>query len=167
MVKSVIKILNRMKTEFIKALEALSDTVTNAGMAMVYQEFTPEENEFYEVLMLCYDLLSRTAISQSIITKQDELMKDSDDDADYVRKFGIASSELADFTFALSTKKGQVSLRKLLRQITFNKTQKEIAEMADTYQSNISKYFSEKSEIQTDTWEKIVNAVLKSVLSDS
>lgn len=142
-------------------IESISEAITALEAQRDYGEINAQQDETLAVLNMCYDLLTRTNEISSIRVKQFDEMKDFDNDHEYINKYGISSSALADFVFALITRTGSVSLRKVLAQLVWGEiTLKEIEAKTGVYRSNLSKYLNEKGEIQTDTWERITNAFL-------
>ena len=154
-----------MKKKFLKSLETISDVLTTAGAASEYEDFSAEEQEFYHILMLCYDLLSRTQIAQSITVEQPEELKEPGFDDDTVLKYGIISSSLADFAFALAAFKGEINLRKLFDE-TLNLAKfkgiitKMITDKTGVSSNSISVYRNGKGGLTADNFEKVLNYVL-------
>lgn len=141
----------------MKSLETISDEITIFEAERDFGDITPEGLEQLAVLNLCYDLLCRTKIAQSETIHQPEKIKEPGLEDDFIPKYGVASSQLADFSFAVVTKQGSVDLRSLLREIMFRHTAKHVAEKIGVRGPTISDYFREKTGLNTDTWERIVN----------
>ena len=150
-----------MKQQFLKALETVSDVLGTAGAVSEFEDLNSEEQEFFDVLMLCYDLLSRTSISKNILVPQPEEMKEHGFEDDFIPKYGIASDALADFAFSVATKSGAVDLRKLLYRVMAPHRQQDLANDAGIRRQTISEYINGHKSMTTDNYEKIINATLK------
>lgn len=155
-----------MKQQFISALEAVSDVLTTAGVVSEYEEFSCDEQEFYDILMLCYDLLSRTQIAQAITVKQPVEFQEPGFDDEIVLKYGITSCSLADFAFALAKLDGEINIRNLFNE-TLNRakfkgiTTTQITKNTGVSSNSISVYHNGKGGITADNLEKVLNCCMK------
>lgn len=145
----------------MKSLETISDEITVLEAERDFGDITPEGLEQLAILNLCYDLLSRTQIAQSIQVPQSEEMKEPGFEDDHINKYGVSTNAIADFAFAVATKQGAVDLRELLQQIKFGKTDKEIAKSLSIRPATLSDYKKGKSGLNSDIYERIVNYCIK------
>ena len=145
----------------MKSLSTISDEITLLEAERDFGDITPEGLELLAVLNLCYDLLSRTRTAQAIQVPQPEEMKEPGFEEDFINQYGIGSSAMADFAFAVATKQGNVNLRDLLQQIKYGKTNKEIAESLSIRPATISDYTTGKSGLNSDIYERIINYINK------
>jgi hypothetical protein len=129
------------------------------------EQMTPEEKQFYKVMMFCYDLLVKTDLAQSYVrpvTSEDREDFELDDETKVISKYANSPDSIIDFTFALVAKKGKVNLREVLRQMmgVNKKTQMQLTESADIRQATISDYLTGKSAMNTDNFEKLINTII-------
>lgn len=145
----------------MKSLKTISNEITILEAERDFGDITPEELEQLAILNLCYDLLSRTITAQKIKVPTPHEMKEPGFENEETQVYGISSSALADFAFAIATKQGSVDLRELLREIKFGHTNKEIAKYIGVRAATISEYMNRKSPFNADSYEKIINSILK------
>lgn len=122
---------------------------------------TSQENRL-AILNLCSELLNRTS---PLISKFQELSIYGD--IDKVSDF-TNYNPLADFVYAIATRRSPISLRDLMSYILTdvrwgpeNMTQQKIAQNADVRQATISDYITGKVSMTADNYEKVINATLK------
>jgi len=144
----------------MKSLETIANEITLLESERDFGDITPEGMELLAVLNLCYDLLTRTKKAQGILINQPEEMKEEGFEDDLIQAYGVPSSALANFSFAIATKSGHVDLRKLLKEVKFSHTDKSIAESVGIRRATISEYMNHKSSFNADTYEKIINYTL-------
>jgi len=151
-----MKSLKKISDEII-ALEALRD-YTEVGLS-------PTETETLAILNFCYDLLTRTNQAQSLRVKQPEEIKQPGFDDEYILKYGIASNPLADIVFAIETKQGEISFRKLLDKMIRRSLEspRQIALQSGVSVSSLSEYLNGKYGINIRSYEKIVNYLIREI----
>ncbi len=131
-------------------------------------DLTPGETQYLAVLNFCYELLARTELAQAAIVPTPEEMKDSlGDDQDFTNTYGITSSAIADTVFSIIAKTGKPSLRAMLSELVRgsetskpNLSQSAIAEAAGTYPANLSRYLNNQSDMNCETFENIISAII-------
>jgi hypothetical protein len=152
-----------MKDQFLTLTASISEALTGFGIHMEYNETSAEENEFYDVLMLCYELLIRTQLVSAVeVLVPAEYIEPGDDlkPGDMIPAYNITLDALADFSFAMTTKKGKVDLRALLKQRIYQQgNMVMVKDVTGFHKSNLSDYFKGKREMQSGTWEMIVNTL--------
>ena len=145
----------------MKSLKTISDEITTLEAERDFGDITQEGLEQLAVLNLCYDLLSRTAAAQKIkVPTPPEMIEPAFDD-DKTPVYGVSSSQLADFAFAVATKTGKVDLRKLLNEIKFRHTNKEVAKAVGIRAATISDYLTGKKSLTCNNFENIINFTIK------
>lgn len=154
-----------MKDQFINLMQNLSTVLTGFGIHVEYNETTSEEREFYDVLMFVYELMARTKLIQSIeVPVPAEYIEPGDDlqPGDMVRAYNITSDALADFAFALTVNKGKVDMRAMMQQkiYQFGNTVT-VEKLTGFHKTNLSDYMNAKREMNTGTWEMIMNALIE------
>ena len=153
-----------MNDLFKNLIQSLNDALTGFGIHMEYQETTADEREFYEVLMLCYELLARTSLMRAVQVPVDEDYIDDGDDlqpGDLVPAYTTTCDALADMAFALTTNKGKVDLRALLDQIIYRHGNTVmVQELTGFHKTNLSDYRNGKREMNTGTYTEIMNALI-------
>jgi len=162
-----------MKDEAINILDQISNLITSYQYYEEAEEQAGESiqedvHEYYRILNFAYDLLTRTALISSIKVKTPEEMKEPGFEEEYIQSYGIAADEFADFSFALATQKGEISLRRLLRTMINRAgfgdkpiTMKDVCMQTHQGYPNMSRYLSGKQSLSSDNYEKALNFVLK------
>jgi hypothetical protein len=145
----------------MKSLETISNEITVLEAERDFGDITPEGLELLSVLNLCYDLLSRTKAAQAIRVKQPDEMKEPSFDDEETNVYGVSSSQLADFAFAIATKQGSVDLRKLLAETMSSHVRSELAKKVGIRPSTISEYMNHKSPFNCDSYQAIINQIIK------
>jgi hypothetical protein len=145
----------------MKSLEIISNEITALEAERDFGDITPEGFEQLAVLNLCYDLLSRTKTAQAITVPTPPEMMEPGFESDTVQVYGITSSQLANFSFAIATRQGQINMKGLFIEITSIKNQNDLAESSGTRQATISDYKRGKKTITVQTYQNIINAAIK------
>ena len=155
-----------MEEYVIVAIEAVSKAVEVLENYRDDEQITPEGAEALKVLKLCYGLLARTeiVIHETVIPSPE--MLDIDEDDSPISRFGIPSSQLADFVFAITAEKGEINLRSLLKEILFYAkfgkiTQKVVAKGIGIRENTISDFLHNKKSLTSDNYEKVINFVIR------
>ena len=146
----------------MKSLETISTEITALEAERDFGDISPEGLEQLAVLNLCYDLLARTRAALSETVAQPDEMKEPGFEDDFIPKYGISWSAIADFAFAVTTKQGSVDMRKVLFDIMRPRTAKSIAENINIRPATLSEYFNKKSGFKADTWEQVANFCINS-----
>lgn len=141
----------------MKSLEIISEEISTLEGERDFGDIIPEGEELLAVLNLCYDLLSRTKCAQQELVLQPEEMKEPGFEDEFISKYGISTSQLANFAFSVTTKQGKIDLRGLLSEIMYNKTAKEIAENIGIRNATLSDYRKRKSGFTVDSYEAAIN----------
>lgn len=157
-----------MNDEFKKILDQIGEVLTYAGFYDTQlmdegKSLPEEEQQFYDVLMFCYDLLTRTTINLDDVVPMPEEMKEPWEEGEQmINRHSVGAGADADFAFALATGKGQVSFRKLLRTILVKKnvTVQQACKSTNQGQPNMSRYLNNKQSLSSDNLEKAINYAL-------
>ncbi len=147
----------------MEPIKAISDKITVLEAERDFGDITPEGEEMLEVLNFCYDLLTRTQeIEKLQVETPPEMLDATDSDSPFMPQYGQMADDFTDFVFSVITRKGKISLRKVLRRIMAhaNLTQEKAANAASIRRATISDYINEKSSLTTDNYEKIINAAI-------
>lgn len=154
-----------MSTE-TKIMETISEAL-NAWGYIEQQETTTEERNFYAVLDVCYDLLTRTQFISSIQVPMPEEMRD-EGDHDMVNTYGIAASPELDMLHTAITGDGKfpVDLKTILDNAMRRAriTQTELAERIGVRQATISDFLNRKHGMSSETLEAALNMLFRSKL---
>lgn len=144
----------------MKSLETISNEITVLEAERDFGDITPEGLETLAVLNLCYDLLTRTRAAQAIkVPTPPEMLEPGFDDEE-TNVYGVSSSQLADFAFALATGQGAVNLRVLLQQTIPARKQQAVAKRVGIRSATIGDYLQGKKSMTCDNYEKTINAIL-------
>lgn len=151
-----------MSTE-TKIMETISEAL-NAWGYREQQETTPEECNFYSVLDVCYDLLTRTQLISSIQVPMPEEMHD-EGDPDMVNTYGITASPELDILHSAITGDGKfpVDLKTILDNAMRRArvTQTQLAESLGIRQATISDFLNNKHGMSSETLEAALNMLFR------
>lgn len=140
--------------EQITVLEAIRDNSP--------EDFSNNDFELLNVLNLCYDLLTRTKKVSEITVELSDIDRDLlEENSNITQKYPQATSQLADFAFSIATKTGTVDLRKLFGEVIWGNKKQEIAKKANVRRQTIGDYLNNKTNINSDNYQNVVNACLK------
>lgn len=151
-----------MNTE-TKIMETISEALTAWGYREV-EETTPEERNFYAVLWVCYDLLTRTELISSIQVPMPEEIHEEGDPV-MVNTYGIAASPELDMLHSAITGDGKfpVDLKTILDNAMRRAhiTQTELAERIGVRQATISDFLNKKHGLSSETLEAALNMLFR------
>ena len=142
-----------------KIMETISEAL-NAWGYREQEETSPEERNFYAVLWVCYDLLTRTQLISSIQVPMPEEMHD-EGDPDMVNTYGITASPELDMLHSAITGDGKFPvdsktiLDNAMRRAKVTQTQ--LAESLGIRQATISDFLNNKHGMSSETLEASLN----------
>lgn len=155
------------KKKYMSTEEKIMEKISEALTAWGYREegeTSPVERNFYAVLWVCYDLLTRTELISSIQVPMPEEMHD-EGDPDMVNTYGIAASPELDMLHTAITGDGKfpVDLRTILDNAMRRAriTQTELAERIGVRQATISDFLNRKHGMSSETIEAALNELFK------
>ncbi len=149
-----------MKKESIKFLNEVGALASTFEAQRDYTDegLSDQEQQFYSVLMFCFDLLARTDFNAKTIIDIPETAGYEGENTEF-NPISISNDVFADAVFSLATKSGSVDMRSLLKR--FMRSQKDAASKANIRQATISEYIQGKSAFNCDSYEKIINAYIQ------
>lgn len=151
-----------MNTE-TKIMETISEALTAWGYREE-EDTTPEERNFYAVLWVCYDLLTRTELISSILAPMPEEMWE-EGDPEMVNTYGIAASPELDMLHSAITGDGKfpVDLKTILDNAMRRSkvTQIQLAESLGIRQATISDFLNKKHGLSSETLEVALNMLFR------
>lgn len=148
-----------MKKTAFQLFQVLGAAITSAEAQRDYTEegLNEKEEQFYNVLNFCFDLLARTDFNTETVHEIPEAAGHEGENTDF-NPLSVSSDAFADMVFNIATKTGNVDLREVLKR--FMKSQKEAAELIGKRPATISEYLNKKSSFNCDSYEKIINSYL-------
>lgn len=135
----------------ITAFEAQRD-YTDEGL-------NEKEQQFYDVLNFCFDILARTDFNTELIHNIPEAAGHEGENTEF-NTLSVSADTFADMVFTIATKKGSVNLRDVLKR--FMPSQKKAAEITGQRPATISDYLNRKSSFNCDSYETIINHYINS-----
>ena len=144
----------------MKSIDIICNEITVLEAERDFGDITPERQEYLAVLELCYNLLTRTDVVNSVMVEQSEEMKEPGWEDDFIPKYGVSFSAIADFAFFAVTKKRKLDLRKMLFEIMRPHTAFSIAKEVGIRRQTIGDYFNGHKSMTCDNYERIINHVI-------
>ncbi len=150
------KKLNMKETAF-NLINKLSETLSLFETQRDFEELNSEEQEFYDTLNFCMDLLARTKFN----TETDDIPEAAGHEGEDTgfNPLPVIKDSFADAAFNIVTKQNSVDLRSILKR--FMHSQKEAAQIIDKREATISEYLNKKSSFNCDSYEAIINAYIQ------
>lgn len=140
-----------MKKQAIELFRKIADLQQVCEATRDNTGLTADEEEFYNIIVFCSDLLARIAYNKNQLI---------DIDLDKYTPLPVTADPLIDFVYQILQKQSGLDMRALLKRFIRN-TKSELSDEARIRRATLIDYLSNKSDITTETFIRYLEASFK------